>query len=382
MAMEKIYFPRYRDLIDIQKRFQLYKENLGHAKDIPKNDEEIREILKFKGKSNEFDMLLDSISVEQLTQPDEIRVNPFDPSDFTGRKRSTITIPKTAKKLKTVANLIKYRGIYCETHRNRFLKYNKYKCLKIDVDNQNADIQPFEESLLTVRIYEPFKYQSNSNVRMKPKLSQEFLVLGSQYLTELRDKIYCQCNFGPFFDISKQPNAEHNDSTVDKPFDHGFFFITDTFYNDTRSPTHDYSEVIRKWAMKSMDVGDMHTASMENTQFKDLTVRLGFPQVYIHHGNCEHLIGISDIRLIGQDDVRTRKQYPLLRIISSTRQIFCMICGLSEATFIVTNSTVHVHDPTYLCADCFESYHYIDGKKVGEFQAYRYYGNRPVSQNL
>lgn len=244
--------------------------------------------------------------------------------------------------------------------------------------NVVADLQPNEELLITVRVYEPFRYKVMTNPSLKPKLSQRFIVLGSQLLTELRDRIYCQCKFGPFYDISNNPDKPKPTAEA-KAFDHGFFYICNTFYNDMRQPTVDYSEVIRKWAASQPDFGEFMVDTMETTSFSDLTVRLGSPCVYQHHGNCEHLFTFSDIRLISSEDSLVRSTYPMLNMISAPKQMFCNICGKLEASVIVTDSTVHIQDPAYLCQMCFELCHYIDGKKVGEFQAYRFYGNKPVS---
>ena len=76
----------------------------------------------------------------------------------------------------------------------------------------------------------------------------------------------------------------------------GFIFIEDTFYNDFRHHSNlDYSHVIRKWA-DTHGLGPFKTALMEKTKFEDLTVRMGYPYVYQHQGNCEHLIVFSDAR--------------------------------------------------------------------------------------
>jgi snRNA-activating protein complex subunit 3 len=76
----------------------------------------------------------------------------------------------------------------------------------------------------------------------------------------------------------------------------GFIFIEGTFYNDYRDPAnHDNSFVIREWAT-SHKLGPFEMDVMEKTKFEDLTVRLGYPYVYQHQGNCEHLIVFSDVR--------------------------------------------------------------------------------------
>lgn len=212
---------------------------------------------------------------------------------------------------------------------------------------------------------------------MKPKLRQRFNVLASQTLTELRDRIFCHCHQGPFYDISRDPNQaplQHSE----KPFDHGFFFINDTFYNDTRQLTCDYSVNIRSWAEGRENVGDFKVESMENFTFGQLAVRLGSPCVFQHHGNCEHVFTFSDLRLIGPGDSLNRKDYPQVDMISLPTTVCCMTCG-DTATRVVFDSNMHLHDPTYLCVDCFESFHYVNGQKLGEFRAYRFKGHDDVT---
>ena len=37
---------------------------------------------------------------------------------------------------------------------------------------------------------------------------------------------------------------------------------------------------------------------METTHFIDLTARLGQPYVYVHQGDCEHIVVLSDLRSV------------------------------------------------------------------------------------
>ena len=60
----------------------------------------------------------------------------------------------------------------------------------------------------------------------------------------------------------------------------------------------DYSESIRKWAeaKPSRMLGPFKTAKMEETLIRDLRVRLGYPYVYVHLGQHEHLVTFTDAR--------------------------------------------------------------------------------------
>ncbi|XP_037033559.1 snRNA-activating protein complex subunit 3 [Bradysia coprophila] len=372
--MEQIYVPRYKSTVQIETHFNSYKANLGCALNIPVTTSHIKSLMNYQGMDEEFASLEDSISLQQLAHIDDLNPMPFDPSESSTRRHSVTRVPKKALHLKTVSALIEVQGKYNESHRNRYVSYNKYKHINTSHENDEGEINlnVNDEVVLAVRFYEPFTYRPNANCDLKPKLSQSFLVLGSQTLAELRDRLHCDSKFAPLYDISENPDKPDESEAS---FDHGFFFIGDTFYNDTRQPTIDYSEVIRNWAKNHENIAELKTNSMEDTKFEELTVRLGYPYLYQHYGNCEHLFTISDIRLISATDSLVRERYPMLKIVSGTKSIICMICGVNEANVVVKDSSAHINDPSHLCTGCFKSYHYVDGKKVGSFKAYRYYGN-------
>ncbi len=45
-------------------------------------------------------------------------------------------------------------------------------------------------------------------------------------------------------------------------------------------------------------MGPFTTAKMEDTCFYHLTVKLGHPYLYMHQGDCEHVITFTDIRCV------------------------------------------------------------------------------------
>lgn len=247
------------------------------------------------------------------------------------------------------------------------------------------------------------------------KTKQRIVVLGSQTLSELRDRIDCVCtSHGPFTDISQKhhPAKGAGDTSNDvDPLDAapavaarkrrrtklangatsasrmpadsddpGIFFITDTFYSDSRHHCDtDYTEPIREWAALHPDeVGPFEpvTGDMLATRLADLRVRIGAPLVYQHRGNCEHVFTVADVRLLAAGDPLQRCHYPLVDAVLQRQRQSCDTCGLAEAAVVVCDSVQHVRDPAYLCDVCFVSFHYLDGVKVGEFRAYAFVGNQ------
>lgn len=151
------------------------------------------------------------------------------------------------------------------------------------------------------------------------RLNNVIAVLGSQTLAHLRDKISCIADYsiskecsnnlenaiGPMAKVTYsfkvfKLNCIYNSTyflLFKDVYRSGFFFIEDTFYNDTRHPTNiDYSKVIIDWAKRRPTLGPFKTAIMEDCRIDSLSVRFGFPWVYKHQGGCEHLIVFSDAR--------------------------------------------------------------------------------------
>ncbi|XP_055608812.1 snRNA-activating protein complex subunit 3 [Uranotaenia lowii] len=373
--MEQIYKPKYDKVISMREVFQEYRQHLltEELPEIPTSKHDIAKAIRFSGTSSQFQDLLQSIDIDShLSSTTDLIPIDFNPSKVLSIQRP-MEIPDQALTFESVKNAVKITG-KLKKNLDCKIRYNKHKYSEVP-QTEETNLEPYGEMLLAIRFYEPFKYKSG--VRLgHPKFHQEFYVLGSQKLTELRDKIYCQCDLGPFFDISNDPSQPPPDDRDTRP-DPGFFFIHNTFYNDfRRADNMDYSHVIRKWAERKKGIGELKTGIMEETSFNDLHFRLGYPQMYQHNGNCEHIFVISDCRLLSPADILSRRRYPFLNSYAFPRSIPCNICGHCDATMIIKNSDQHIFDPAYICQSCFDSYHFKDGRKIGEFEAYRFYGTK------
>lgn len=236
-------------------------------------------------------------------------------------------------------NCVKYlrKGADCQENRSR--ERGAEKITKTRTTEEPNDIEIYKESVITIRFYEPFKY--TPCIKNQPRFQQEYQVLGSNFLSELRDKFYCQCNFGPFNDISDDPTAPI-DIDPNRP-NPGFFYIHDTFYNDTRKEDNpDYSDVIINWFQKLHYARTFKKGVMEDTKFEDLRIRIGYPCVYQHFGACEHIFCITSVDLIDNSDSLIRSDYPKLSYLSKRRPTLCDVCGQHDATFLVTNCVLHI----------------------------------------
>ncbi|KYM76910.1 snRNA-activating protein complex subunit 3, partial [Atta colombica] len=249
-----------------------------------------------------------------------------------------------------------------------FVKYDKSKSVG---DNS---LKPYEEFLVYIRIYEPFKSQPRSLKYRTSipvlKLKSVISILGSQTLYELRQKIMCQSDLSITKEISENSN-QRPESMAKDVYQSGFFYIEDTFYNDTSLLTNiDYSNIILEWAAVR-DIGPFKVATMD-ALINSLYTKFGFPWVYQHQGCCEHLIVLTDARLVTVDDVLTSSAYPRIEKIRPVSGKNCIYCGIFNVHWIVTEHDRIPHDTSYFCNRCFISYNYVDGKKVGNFKAYSY----------
>lgn len=369
--MDQIYEPILEDTVNVKQFFDEYIQKLTHGPhNVDYNDKnELAAELNYDGQIEELEM---SVHLENcLLNENDVQVYSFDETLKDMNLKKEVTIPKEAVSLKTIQERIEFlkdkpeRKVYTDTP--NFLSPKS----AMEPPETDSVMTPFSDVLLTVSFFKPYKYEYSSKNHI---FDAEFVVRGQQRLSELRDAIKCACDTsGPFVDISKTPTINPRDADPYKDSNSGFFFIANTFYNDFRNPLNqDLSEGIIKWAKKYSTFGTLHKSVMEDTKFIDLeNVRLGYPCLYKHYGDCEHLFVIGDIKLLSPWDSLYESDYPYLRRIPRARAKYCDVCSILISQFVVTNSNAHIFDPVQLCEKCFISYHYVDGQKVGSFNAYK-----------
>ncbi|XP_077673798.1 snRNA-activating protein complex subunit 3 isoform X1 [Eretmochelys imbricata] len=233
-----------------------------------------------------------------------------------------------------------------------------------------ADLIEEGELFLTLNIFYPVIFQKHKD----HKPYQTVLVLGSQKLTELRDSISCVSDLQMGGEFSSHPDQapEHISKDLYKS---AFFYFEGVFYNDRRhSECRDLSRTIIEWS-ESHDrgYGNLQTAKMEDYTFNDLSIKVGFPYLFCHQGDCEHIIIITDIRLVHQDDCLDRTLYPLQikKHWLWTRK--CFVCKMYTARWVTNEDSLAPEDPCFFCDVCFRMLHYdAEGNKLGEFLAYPY----------
>ena len=146
---------------------------------------------------------------------------------------------------------------------------------------------------------------------------------------------------------------------------------------------------------------------MEDTYIRDLTIRLGYPYVYVHQvsdisnlwkikdlhinvllnhkvfctvinifslqGQHEHLFTFTDARLLSVDDPQRVSDYPFERSVGTQHSRFCMICDVHISKWVTEDNERVPEDPFFFCDTCFRGFNYDErGEKIGSFRAYPY----------
>eukprot|EP01133_Synstelium_polycarpum_P010579 gene10579-12308_t len=162
------------------------------------------------------------------------------------------------------------------------------------------------EVLISLSFYHPAKSLK----------TQDFIVLGSQRLTELRDKLYCLKD--------KILDGEYRKSA--------FFFINGIFYNDMRDNNSiSYASPIIDWLRRKGKDPGYTERSMDAYTFLDLSLSIGEKYLYCNQGNCEHFIVFTQIRMINGTDSFKRSDYPLATHQVKLRRRKCKVCEIYPA---------------------------------------------------
>ncbi|KAJ1968137.1 hypothetical protein H4R35_006511 [Dimargaris xerosporica] len=209
---------------------------------------------------------------------------------------------------------------------------------------------------------------------------QQFLVLGSQPLTALRDAIVCQSDFAwnPRCNGGTTTTTTENPNTLTRKVSPSFFFIENTFYNDTRDPNAaDYSLPIREWAQQEPRRYDpkfnaLQTQSMSDLTFAQLSnLQLHYPYYFLHQGDCEHVIVFDNVRMLNPLDSepvqalpQQRSAYPRLTFQCFLQRYKCRMCKVAPAQYITVNDAYSGETPCYFCEKCYDLFHYDQNRKL------------------
>ncbi|KAM8880346.1 snRNA-activating protein complex subunit 3 [Spinachia spinachia] len=230
------------------------------------------------------------------------------------------------------------------------------------------DMVPEGEVILTINVYYPAIVEKFTCVRPHMTL----LMMGSHTLAELRDAICCVSDLQVCGEFSSTPDMAPEFISKDH-FKSAYFFFEGVFYNDMRYPEcRDISMTVIEW-QKAYNVPLYTQGKMEDTRFVDLKVKVGFPYLYCHQGDCEHLVIITDVRLTHANDCLDKKLYPMLVQKHRVPTQKCAVCHVYIGRWLTTNDQFAPSNPCLFCDQCFRMLHYdTKGNKLGQFMAFPY----------
>lgn len=233
---------------------------------------------------------------------------------------------------------------------NAFKIEKDYKINGISKEKENAIKNEVTECEVIITLH----YHKPIVTRQKLSVHREIQVLGSTLLTDLRDFLPCYSDelfLEPVRSLEK--NIKENKTTKSK-FKSGYIFIENVFYNDLRDPTSiDYSRVVLDWVEKKKYGTGFTTVDMNMVQMRDLYIRQNESYLYCHQGDCEHIITITDIRLLNSRiDITDPAKYPLETLKRQERKAMCSVCHLVTVQWVVTKSVLCPEIPCFLCDQC------------------------------
>jgi len=223
----------------------------------------------------------------------------------------------------------------------------------------NRAPRPFlpNEVLVKVSIFKPHALLNNK--------MQEFILLGSQPLSVLKDSVSCLSD--SIFEGKLTPS-----STI---------FIENVFHDDMRDPTAiRYSETVLRWVHSEkrfshpgLDYYELG-ADMAETPLRDIDLRLGSHYLYAHQGDCQHVIIFTDMWIPHESDVQDSAAYPLKTFQCKYRKKKCRICNIFQAKFVTYGDVLANENPFFYCEECYRPMHYSkEGHLLYDYQVYPYF---------
>jgi hypothetical protein len=213
---------------------------------------------------------------------------------------------------------------------------------------------------------------------LKNTKTQQISILGSSYLFDLKDKIYCVLD--EIYNINQT----------------SFFFIENVFYNDTRYGTLKLlSNNILDNKIRKLDITSFKTlaeedvlkgkikeenkfpynkklysnfeggeeiydeCSMSDKTISEIPFRIGYPYLYRHVDYCDHMILLIDIRFLDKYDKITDENKCLVTYQKKLKRRICDACEFYYAKIISINDRIGGNDNKviFLCDQCLKKLH-------------------------
>ncbi|KAG0278779.1 small nuclear RNA activating complex, polypeptide 3 [Linnemannia gamsii] len=144
--------------------------------------------------------------------------------------------------------------------------------------------------------------------------------------------------------------------------------------------SEDYSQVILDWIEEKPErkrqpgFENLKKKYMHDPLIQDLSVRLNQPYLFVHQGDCEHILMFRDVRLYNQrhDDLN-RLSYPLQVYKGKTTSHMCRMCNINKAFYVTVDDRLAGETPCYFCEQCYDIFHYDEDGNIlyDDFRVFR-----------
>ncbi|KAG2872852.1 hypothetical protein PC115_g24508, partial [Phytophthora cactorum] len=210
---------------------------------------------------------------------------------------------------------------------------------------ENHDVPKDNDPILWFDVLHPSK---------DPAKTQSFLVRRSQRISEIVDLVVC---------ANDERLNEHAKASK-------LIYFGQKFFVDRRvRGSLDYSEQIKRWIRAKPERHSKFGAftdsvraprSLHASTFADLELHVDVPGVYIHQGECEHLLRLRDARLPHELDAPKSDDFFPLRLPNPLNRPLrnCLICQNYSAKHVCYGDRMAVMDPMFFCNRCYRAAHY------------------------
>ena len=185
------------------------------------------------------------------------------------------------------------------------------------------------------------------------KRKSEFLLCSSQTLADLKDALYCV----------------HDHTLGGEHLHASYFFIEGVVYDDTRpviTTSSTSSNTVRpvlstpiiQWSRSAIarhrpsGWGPIRAQSMSDVRLEQLHLRLGAHYVYVHAGDCTHIVVFTDMRTKTIADEPNYAMYPICVTQSQLTRARCAACS-AYANYVLFGHKLCKSSPAYLCSGCY-----------------------------
>lgn len=159
----------------------------------------------------------------------------------------------------------------------------------------------------------------------------------------------------------------------------GYICIESVLYTRTGANTVDYTEPIMQFLEENErytheGLAGLRRASAAETRWEDVSLRLGKAYVFMHQGDCGHLVVVLDMHLHTHRDRDECEWYPMLVFEAKVRARRCSICDVRPGNYATYGDRLAPTEPCVFCHECYDQLHKLpDGSPAYEnFRVFSY----------